>query len=268
MPLNFPNSPSLNQIYTSGSNSWQWDGTLWNAFSSSSVGPIGPAGVTGATGATGSFNTTIQTIDFSSVINELQFDVFNYTSDYIGTPLYAFASKANIQQLNGLTATIQNAGQTMQIVGTVENVETYRINPMPTNIDYYHTITFKPPFYGATSGVTYTAEEVSVLNVTEITTSSWNSVFDPVGITGSISLFHKEGTYTIKSITGQSWVAADTFITCKILGLTTEDHDPEDAILEGIKFEINNVVPGTGFDIIGHAPEGTYGKYKIKCLGQ
>jgi len=27
MPLNFPNSPSLDQIYTVGSNSWQWDGS-------------------------------------------------------------------------------------------------------------------------------------------------------------------------------------------------------------------------------------------------
>lgn len=62
MPLNFPDSPSLNQVYTSGSNSWQWDGTVWNALSSSvvgingsngSTGATGAAGVTGATGATG-----------------------------------------------------------------------------------------------------------------------------------------------------------------------------------------------------------------------
>ena len=62
MPLDFPNSPSLNQIYTSGSNSWQWDGTVWNAISSSQIGidgidgitgATGPAGVTGATGSIG-----------------------------------------------------------------------------------------------------------------------------------------------------------------------------------------------------------------------
>lgn len=62
MPLNFPDSPSLNQIYTSGSNSWQWDGTAWNALSSTvvgingstgAVGPTGPAGATGATGPAG-----------------------------------------------------------------------------------------------------------------------------------------------------------------------------------------------------------------------
>jgi hypothetical protein len=51
MPLNFPDTPSLNQIYTSGSNSWQWDGTVWNALSSSLVvSTYGPTGGTGATG--------------------------------------------------------------------------------------------------------------------------------------------------------------------------------------------------------------------------
>ena len=70
----------------------------------------------------------------------------------------------------------------------------------------------------------------------------------------------------VSTITGLTWVAADSFITCKVLGLTTENHDPEDAILEGVRFEINNIVAGTGFDIIGHAPEGTYGKYKVKCI--
>jgi len=53
MPLNFPNSPSLDQIYTVGSNSWQWDGTVWNAISSSQIGIDGANGITGATGPTG-----------------------------------------------------------------------------------------------------------------------------------------------------------------------------------------------------------------------
>ena len=53
MPLNFPDSPTLNQVYTSGSNSWQWDGTVWNAISSSQVGIDGANGITGATGPAG-----------------------------------------------------------------------------------------------------------------------------------------------------------------------------------------------------------------------
>lgn len=58
MPLNFPDTPSLNQIYTSGSNSWQWDGTVWNALSSAQVGINGSAGATGATGSTGATGAT------------------------------------------------------------------------------------------------------------------------------------------------------------------------------------------------------------------
>ena len=58
MPLNFPDSPSLNEIYTSGSNSWQWDGTVWNALSSSLVGANGAVGSTGATGPAGATGAT------------------------------------------------------------------------------------------------------------------------------------------------------------------------------------------------------------------
>ena len=58
MPLNFPDTPSLNEIYTSGSNSWQWDGTVWNALSSAQVGINGSAGATGAIGSTGATGAT------------------------------------------------------------------------------------------------------------------------------------------------------------------------------------------------------------------
>lgn len=125
----------------------------------------------------------------------------------------------------------------------------------------------KPPFYGATSGTSYVAEDIIGLTIAKLGDKFPASLWDPVEVTGSVMLLHKEETYAVKTITGQSWVAADTFINCKVLGLTTADHDPEDAILEGVRFEINNIVAGVGFDLIGHAPEGTYGKYKVKCLG-
>lgn len=31
MPINFPSSPTVGQVYTSGSRSWEWSGTAWNA---------------------------------------------------------------------------------------------------------------------------------------------------------------------------------------------------------------------------------------------
>lgn len=34
MALNFPDSPVLNEIYSYGGNSWTWDGSSWNSYSS------------------------------------------------------------------------------------------------------------------------------------------------------------------------------------------------------------------------------------------
>lgn len=46
MALNFPTSPTLNQVYTSGSYSWTWDGTTWKSNTS---------GLSGYSGYSGSF---------------------------------------------------------------------------------------------------------------------------------------------------------------------------------------------------------------------
>lgn len=35
MPIDFPDSPSNNQTFTSGNNTWQWDGTAWNIVTAS-----------------------------------------------------------------------------------------------------------------------------------------------------------------------------------------------------------------------------------------
>jgi hypothetical protein len=54
MPLDFPTSPVLNQLYTFGGKTWKWDGAGWISYNVGLVGPtgaIGPIGVTGPTGA-------------------------------------------------------------------------------------------------------------------------------------------------------------------------------------------------------------------------
>jgi hypothetical protein len=60
--IDFPNSPTVNQLFTSGSQTWIWTGTVWNLVISQVVGPTGPQGstgaasnVTGPTGARGAF---------------------------------------------------------------------------------------------------------------------------------------------------------------------------------------------------------------------
>lgn len=49
MAINFPDSPYLNQVYSYGEVSWQWNGTAWDNISSS----LGPQGVQGTQGTQG-----------------------------------------------------------------------------------------------------------------------------------------------------------------------------------------------------------------------
>jgi hypothetical protein len=74
MALDFPASPALNQIYTSGIYSWQWNGSAWNVYNSNTSGATGPIGdyvvtFNGLTGAvtgvtTGISNSFIPTQSF------------------------------------------------------------------------------------------------------------------------------------------------------------------------------------------------------------
>jgi hypothetical protein len=51
MAINFPSSPVLNETYSYGGNTWQWDGESW--VSVAGLGPQGPQGPQGVTGAQG-----------------------------------------------------------------------------------------------------------------------------------------------------------------------------------------------------------------------
>jgi len=53
MPIDFPNSPTLNQVFTVGTNSWTWNGTTWNVVRTGVTGPTGPQGPQGIQGLTG-----------------------------------------------------------------------------------------------------------------------------------------------------------------------------------------------------------------------
>jgi hypothetical protein len=66
--IDFPNSPTVNQTFTSGVQTWQWDGVSWNLIISAVVGPTGATGATGAastvtgpTGPTGIFSVAAST---------------------------------------------------------------------------------------------------------------------------------------------------------------------------------------------------------------
>jgi hypothetical protein len=62
--IDFPNSPSVNDLHTVGNRVWKWNGTTWDAvrssvsYSTGATGPTGAVGVTGATGAVGNTGAT------------------------------------------------------------------------------------------------------------------------------------------------------------------------------------------------------------------
>ena len=64
-PIDFPNSPTLNQLFTVGNQTWRYDGTVWRTNEAQGIqgptgptGPLGPTGPTGGTGPTGSTGPT------------------------------------------------------------------------------------------------------------------------------------------------------------------------------------------------------------------
>jgi hypothetical protein len=52
MPIDFPDSPSLNDTFTVDSRTWEWTGVAWK-IATASLGPTGPTGPAGTDGADG-----------------------------------------------------------------------------------------------------------------------------------------------------------------------------------------------------------------------
>jgi archaellum component FlaF (FlaF/FlaG flagellin family) len=63
-----------------------------------------------------------------------------------------------------------------------------------------------------------------------------------------------------------SWVLSTSTISLTILP-NSLDHDPEDVLLEELKCTYGNIIDNTSFDIYVHAPNNTFGRYKIKIQG-
>ena len=61
MPIDFPDSPTLDQVFTAAEQVWVWDGAVWRIrVAQGATGPTGPIGlsVTGPTGPTGLTGST------------------------------------------------------------------------------------------------------------------------------------------------------------------------------------------------------------------
>ena len=58
MALNFPNSPSVNDVFESGDSKWKWDGSSWIIVTELPAGAQGDDGAQGFTGAQGAGGST------------------------------------------------------------------------------------------------------------------------------------------------------------------------------------------------------------------
>lgn len=74
------------------------------------------------------------------------------------------------------------------------------------------------------------------------------------------------GDTDVMTTVAVAWVAAGTEIVVTA-GDATADHDIEDAALEGLLFSVGNRVPGVSFDLYAYAPDGTFGQFKVNCVG-
>lgn len=63
-----------------------------------------------------------------------------------------------------------------------------------------------------------------------------------------------------------SWITTSIVLSACVLP-NTLDHDAEDVLLEQIKVTFGNIVNATSFDIFVHAPESTWGRYKVHIIG-
>lgn len=88
-------------------------------------------------------------------------------------------------------------------------------------------------------------------------------------VTATIDFVNADGpedTTASVTITGQAWVTSSSVILAGFDG-TTADHQADDAMVEDLSCYVENIVPGTGFDITARAPLGTWGNYAVYALG-
>lgn len=93
----------------------------------------------------------------------------------------------------------------------------------------------------------------------------------PIPHTGTVVLDFEfsgggEGGTAVTTVTA-SWVTAASAIAIQQAGISSADHDPQDAILEGIVASATNIIPGVSFDIQAYAVNDTWGRYTMQYSG-
>ena len=102
MPINFPASPSVNDTYSYGTRTWQWDGLAWKQISLQ-FGPQGPIGPTGPIGPSAQ---TLGITNFSGT-------TYSITSSDVNKILYMSNTTPGLVTV---TAGAMTVGQQAQVI--------------------------------------------------------------------------------------------------------------------------------------------------------
>jgi len=109
--INFPDSPSVNDVFTAGTSTWKWTGVAWETvgfdYAIGATGPTGPTGPTGATGPTGPTGPGVPTGGTAGQILA-KIDSDNYNTQWVNNVSYSALS-----DLTDTTITSPVGGQTL-----------------------------------------------------------------------------------------------------------------------------------------------------------
>ena len=98
MALDFPNSPSNGEIFSDGTRSWQYDGTVWNILPMEGTSTSEPMGFPNRTHSTLSFSNASRTITLDIASGSTHFDVWNKGKRY----RYTAAQSVQLPDTSGL----------------------------------------------------------------------------------------------------------------------------------------------------------------------
>jgi hypothetical protein len=91
----------------------------------------------------------------------------------------------------------------------------------------------------------------------------------PIKISALLTFSNPDGpeeTTAKVTVTGLSWITIQSVVTLAFAGVTGDHESPDDAQVEGLTLCVGNLVPGSGFDILGYAPNGTWGTYQVTAI--
>ena len=105
MPIDFPNTPTVGDVYTYGSRTWTWTGYGWQA-TTTTLGPQGLQGLQGVQG-TSSAVAEIQLLD--NLSNQFNGSETRFLLTYNGDPVTVSNSLRLLVSLNGIVQIVKNS---------------------------------------------------------------------------------------------------------------------------------------------------------------